>query len=77
MDCLALKKLVYFRDMFYRLRSFQIVMCLTESASSTAMPGAVLTGNVIKQVIKLLYRDISNVNAVSKEPVEFTMNFDT
>jgi len=76
MDCLALKKLVYFRDMFYRLRSFQIVMRLTESASFKAMPGAVLIGGGIKQAITLLYRDISNVNAVSNEHISFTMSFD-
>lgn len=52
-------------------------MCLTESASSKAMPGAILIGRGIKQAITLLYRDISNVNAVSKEPIEFTMDFDT
>lgn len=76
MDCLALKKLVYFRDMFYRLCSFQIIMCLTESARFKAMPGAVLIGGWIKQDITQRHFFV-NVKAVSKEPIEFTMNFNT
>lgn len=47
------------------------------SYSSKVMPGAILIGGGMKQAITLLYRDISNVNAVSKEPIKFTMNFDT
>jgi len=39
------------------------------SYSFKAMPGAVLIGGGIKQAITLLYRDISNVNAVSNEPI--------
>lgn len=72
MDCLALKKLVYFRDMFYRLCSFQIVMCLTESARFKA----VLIGGWIKHDITQRHFFV-NVKGVSKEHIEFTINFNT
>lgn len=40
-----------FRDMFYRLRSFQILMCLTESACFKAMPGTILIGGWAERIL--------------------------